>query len=366
MQALISKDTKRLVSLDALRGFTVAGMILVNVPGSWEYIYKPFRHAAFNGLTLADLVFPFFLFIVGASVFLALGRRIESNIRKKEIVKKVIVRSLLIFLLGVFLNWFSSDFKEWRIAGVLQRISLCYLLGSVIFIYLKANWQIIISIAILLLYWVLTIFIGIPGYGRVFTPEMNWAAWIDMNLLPGKMYFGEWDPEGILSTFPALVNTLAGIQAGRLLYSSDGYGKKIRKLSIFGLVLLASGLLISLSFPLNKNVWSSSFVLVTSGLASLLWSLLIYLVDFKNKKGWVLPGIIFGMNALAAYVLHYILIYPFNRIGIKGKSIQEWFMNFFGGVIQPEAASLLWAILYVVVCFIPVYIFYRKKIFIKI
>lgn len=366
MQALISKDPKRLVSLDALRGFTVAGMILVNVPGSWEYIYKPFRHAVFNGLTLADLVFPFFLFIVGASVFLALGRRIEGNIPKKKIVKKVIIRSLLIFLLGVFLNWFSSDFKEWRIAGVLQRISLCYLLGSVIFIYTKAKWKIVISIFILLFYWVLTIFIGIPGYGRVFTPEMNWTAWIDMNLLPGKMYFGEWDPEGILSTFPALVNTLAGIQAGRLINSAEGYGKKIRKLSIFGLILLTSGLIISLSFPLNKNVWSSSFVLVTSGLASLLWSLLIWLIDIKNKKGWALPGIIFGMNALTAYVLHYILIYPFSRIGISGKSIQNWFMYYLGGVVQPEAASLMWAVLYVGVCFIPVYFLYRKKIFIKI
>lgn len=366
MQALITKDPKRLVSLDAIRGFTVAGMILVNDPGSWSYIYAPFRHAAFNGLTLADLVFPFFLFIVGASVFIALGRRIESNVPKKDILRKIFLRSLLIFLLGVFLNWFSSDFKEWRIVGVLQRIALCYLLGSVIFIYVKAKWQIIISILILLSYWVLMIFIEIPGYGNVFTPQMNWAAWVDIKFLPGRTYFEEWDPEGILSTFTALVNTLAGVQAARLINSVSGYGSKIKKLSIFGVVLLVAGLLMSLSFPINKNVWSSSFALVTSGLASLLWALMIWLIDLKDKKKWALPGIIFGMNALAAYVLHFILLHPFKRIDISGKTIQEWYMYHFSEVIQPEIASLLWAILCVAFCFIPIYIFYRKKIFIKL
>jgi predicted acyltransferase len=358
--------SSRLISLDALRGFTIAGMILVNVPGSWEHIYWPFEHARFNGLTLADLVFPFFLFIVGASIVLALGKRIEKGIPKAEIVGKIVYRSVIIFLLGVFLNWFSSDFHEWRFAGVLQRIALCYLLGSLFFIFVKTRWQIVIGVFILIGYWVLTIFVPVPGFGKVFTHEMNWTAWIDGKILPGKMYFNTWDPEGFLSTLPALVTTFAGMWATRLISTTDDKIEKIKKLLIYGGILLVTGLIFSISFPINKNVWSSSFVLVTAGLASLLWSLLIFLIDVKQWDGWTKPGIIFGANAISAYVLHYLLIYPFSRIPMGGSSFQTHFMEFFQGFLPVNLASLFWAMFYVFIGFLPIYWMYRKKIFIKI
>jgi predicted acyltransferase len=358
--------SKRLISLDVLRGFTIAGMILVNVPGSWEHIYRPFEHARFNGLTLADLVFPFFLFIVGASIFLALGKRIEKGISKKEIVGKIFYRSVIIFSIGVFLNWMTSDFSQWRIAGVLQRIALCYLFGSLMFVFIKTRWQILIGASILIGYWILTIYIPIPGLGKVFTREMNWTAWIDGKLLPGRMYFNTWDPEGILSTFSALVTTLTGMWAARLISATEDKIGKIKKLSVYVGILLIAGLILSLSFPLNKNVWSSSFVLVTAGLASLLWCLLIWLIDKKQKVSWTKPGVIFGANAITAYVLHDLLIYPFNRIPIGGCSVQTHFMNFFGSIIQPELASLIWAILYTSLCFLPIWWMYSRKIFIKI
>ena len=361
-----SFGSNRLISIDALRGFTIAGMIMVNVPGSWEHIYWPFEHARFNGLTLADLVFPFFLFIVGASIFLALGKRMEKGIPKLEIVGKIIYRSVLIFLLGIFLNWLSTDFKEWRFAGVLQRIALCYLLGSLLFVFVKTRWQIAIGVSILIGYWILTIFIPIPGFGNIFTREMNWTAWIDGKLLPGKMYFKTWDPEGYLSTLPALVTTLAGMCAARLISSTEDKMMKIKKISIYGSILLFAGLLLSLSFQINKNVWSSSFVLVTAGLASLLWGFIIYLIDVKGLVRWTKPGIIFGANAIAAYVLHDLLIYPLSRINIQGNSIQGHFMEFFQGFLPVNLASLFWAIFYVFICFLPIYWMYRKKIFLKI
>jgi len=363
-----NSPSKRLVSLDALRGFTIAGMIMVNVPGSWSHIYPLLRHAEFNGLTLADLVFPFFLFIVGASIVLALGKRIENGVAKSKMIKKVIYRTMIIFLLGVILNWLSDNFTlPLRLAGVLQRIALCYLVGSLLYIYASKVKMIVVGTILLVSYWLLIVFIPVPGEGGiVFTREMNWAAWVDGQWLPGKMYFGTWDPEGILSTFPAIVNTLLGIFATILITKSDDHLKKVKGLLIFGSALLMAGLLLSTSFPINKNVWSSSFVLVTSGLASILWSILIYLVDIKSHKKLAMPGVIFGSNAITAYVLHYLFHYPFEAIKFGGISIQQHFMTFFSGFISDNLASFFWAIFYTFFCFLPVWWMYHKKVFLKI
>jgi predicted acyltransferase len=359
--------SKRMISLDALRGFTIAGMILVNVPGSWEYIYPPLRHAAFNGLTLADLVFPFFLFIVGASIVLALGKRVEKGDSKRALLSKIVYRTLVIFVLGVLLNWLSADFTfPLRIAGVLQRIALCYLMASLLFLYVSQWVMIVVATVILMGYWVLSMFIPLPGEGLVFTPEMNWAAWVDGKFLPGKHYFGHWDPEGILSTFPALVNTLLGIFTMKLLQKTDPHLLKVRVLILVGSALLLAGLLLSFSFPLNKNVWSSSFVLVTSGLAALVWAVLVYGVDVKGFTTLVRPGVIFGSNAITAYVLHYLFHYPLGRIKVGGTSFHQFFMDALGSFLSPNLTSLCWAVFYTFLCFLPVWWMYRKKVFVKI
>jgi predicted acyltransferase len=361
------KPSKRLLSLDALRGFTIAGMILVNVPGSWDHVYPLLRHAKFNGLTLADLVFPFFLFIVGASIVLALGKRLGKNVPKRKIVGKIVYRTVLIFIIGLFLNWMSAHFTfPLRVAGVLQRIALCYLAGSLLFLFASQTVQIVIGLVLLLGYWILTMFIPVPGHGVVFSPEMNWTAWVDGKLLPGAMYFETWDPEGILSTLPAIVTTLLGMWATLLVKKIEEHSKKSLALLIFGGGLLIAGLLLSSSFPVNKNVWSSSYVLVTAGLASMLWSFMIYLMDQKGWVRWAKPGIVFGANAITAYILHYLLYYPFGYINFGGSSLQNHFMDIFSGFLPQNLASLLWAVVYVVICYIPIWFMYRKKILIKI
>ncbi|MBN2807020.1 MAG: DUF5009 domain-containing protein [Prolixibacteraceae bacterium] len=360
--------SKRMISLDALRGFTIAGMILVNVPGSWEHIYPPLRHAAFNGLTLADLVFPFFLFIVGASIVLALGKRMEKGDSKRAMLGKILYRTLVIFLLGVLLNWLSADFSfPLRIAGVLQRIALCYLMASLLFLYAKRWVMVGLAVFIVLGYWMLNVFVPVPGEGvAILSPEVNWAAWIDGQLLPGNRYFGHWDPEGILSTFPALVNTLLGIFTMQLLQKNALHLHQIKILLLVGINLIVFGWLISFTFPVNKNVWSSSFVLLTSGMAALLWALLVYVVDMKEHSKWVKPGIIFGSNAITAYVLHYLFHYPLGRIKVGGTSFHQLFMDALGSFLSPNLTSLCWAIFYTFLCFLPIWWMYRKKVFVKI
>ena len=343
-------------------------MILVNMPGDWGHTYWPLKHAHFNGLTLADLVFPFFLFIVGASIVLALKKRLDAGVSKSGLIKKIVIRTLIIFLLGVLLNWITSGFEPgWRIAGVLQRIALCYFAGAMLFLYTSSLVQVIVSVVILIGYWILMIFIPVPGQGAaVFSWDMSWQVYIDQLLLPGKMYFGTWDPEGILSTFPALVNTLLGIQATLLILKFKENGQKAIGLLIFGASLLVAGLFLSSSFPINKNVWTSSFVLVTCGLASLLWAVSIAVIDIKGWNKWAKPGIIFGANAITAYVLHEVLIIPIERIFIGGHSLKGWAMNLFNGFLPAEMASLAWALFYVFICFLPIWWMYRKKIFVKI
>ncbi|MBN1924329.1 MAG: hypothetical protein JW798_00710 [Prolixibacteraceae bacterium] len=226
--------------------------------------------------------------------------------------------------------------------------------------------QIIVGLILLLGYWILTMFIPVPGHGVVFTPEMSWTAWVDGKLLPGAMYFKTWDPEGILSTFPSIVTTLLGVWASILVKQLGKFSQKCIALLIFGISLLIAGLLLSSSFPVNKNVWSSSFVLVTSGLASLLWALMIFIVDMKGWNKWTKPGIVFGANAITAYILHYLLYYPLGYINFGSGSLQNHFMDVFSGFLPQNLASLLWAVVYVVICYFPVWILYRKKVFIKI
>ncbi|MFA9390012.1 MAG: acyltransferase family protein [Prolixibacteraceae bacterium] len=359
--------SKRLISLDALRGFTIAGMILVNMPGDWGHTYGLLKHAHFNGLTLADLVFPFFLFIVGASIVLALKKRLDAGVQKAGLIKKIVSRTLIIFLLGLLLNWITSDFSpELRIAGVLQRIAICYLVGSLLFIYTSQTVQVIIGLVFLLGYWMLSVFVPVPGQGVVFSFDMSWQVWVDQLLLPGKMYFGTWDPEGLLSTFPAIVNTLLGIQATILIQKLNDQKMKMIGLFIFGISLLVAGLLLSSSFPVNKNAWTSSFVLVTSGLASIFWSVLMFVIDVKGWRKWAKPGIIFGANAITAYVLHEVLIIPIDRIQLGSHSLKGWVMVLFNGFLPPEMASLAWALFFVFLCFLPIWWMYRKKIFVKI
>ncbi len=359
---------KRLVALDVFRGFTVAGMIWVNVPGSWSHVYAPLLHAEWDGLTLADLVFPFFIFILGVSIMLALSRMKEKGVEKTGIRNKIIKRSLIIFVIGIMLNLISYKFQELRIPGVLQRIAIVYFVVATMFLYLRANRVYAIGIVLFVGYWLLMVFVPIPGeLAASLAPAKNWSNYIDSLLIPFKQYGGTWDPEGILSTIPSIATALLGLKMGELVSKYQLSQKLINQMLIWGTVLVVLGAVWSVSFPPNKNLWSNSYVLLTGGLAYLILALFIYLIDLNEKVKWATVGLRFGVNALAAYILHYLLIIPLSWFRIGGYSIQEWFMYLFVDLGLPsKLVSCLWALLFVLICYLPISKMYEKKMFVKI
>ncbi len=372
MNMIQSENNKlkgRLLSLDAFRGFTIIGMIIVNSPGSWNYIFPPLRHAEWNGLTITDLVFPFFLFIVGVSIVLSYSKKRSNNISKKNLLWKATKRSIIIFGLGIILNLVNYRFQEFRLMGVLQRIAIVYYICTLLFLYAKRNIHIIIGISVLFIYWIIMYFLPIKGLEiDLSVPGKNIGVLIDSKLLPGKLYFGTWDPEGILSTFPSIVTAITGMIAGFLILSQGKKENPIIRMFVIGFVFIIIGYCWSWFFPLNKSIWSSSYVVFTSGLAFLTLASLIWIIDVLNFRKFSKIGIIFGTNAITAYVIHGILYIPLDFISIgKYNGIQSAFLNsLFSTGIMPEFASLLWAIIYTFLCFIPIWILYNRKIFIKI
>ncbi|WP_044240705.1 acyltransferase family protein [Flexithrix dorotheae] len=359
-----NKTQQRLISLDAFRGLTIAGMIIVNTPGSWSNVYPPLLHASWHGVTPTDLVFPFFVFIMGVSITLAFTKQLEVNKPKSEIIKKLVIRSLKIFALGIFLALFPKfDFMNLRIPGVLQRIAICYFACGLLFLHTDWKTQAKIGGITLLLYWAAMMLIPVPGVGiGVLEPGKNLAAYIDSLLVPGRLYQGNWDPEGLLSTFPAIVTGITGMLAGHLIISNMDQNKKIVWLFTFGFLSFILGGIWDWFFPINKNLWSSSYVLYSSGLAGLTLACSIWFVDVLGYKKWTKIGLIFGANAITAYVLSGILYTIFNLFSLRSV--------FYNGLVDfgmdPKMASLLWALFYAFMCFIPVWILYRKKIYIKL
>ncbi|MEN8201571.1 MAG: heparan-alpha-glucosaminide N-acetyltransferase domain-containing protein [Bacteroidota bacterium] len=362
--------SKRLIALDALRGFTIAAMVIVNDPGSWQHVYRPLRHAEWNGCTITDLIFPFFLFIVGVSIALAYTKRLEANVSRKSIYRKIIIRSVNIYLLGLFLVLFPEfDFSSMRWVGVLHRIAFVFLACALIF--LNTNWkqQIRIGAIILVLYWIIVAYIPIPGIGKpdLSIPAVNWANHLDTLILPGVMYQETWDPEGILSTFPAIVTGIIGMLIGKLYLTVKDENKKLVWLFFIGFSMFLAGGLWNWIFPINKNIWTSSYVLYTAGLGTLGLAACILIVDIWGYKKWTFLGRVYGANAITSYVLAGMLTLVFYRLKIGGSSLNEWFMS---GTTQvgfdPKFSSMLYALIYMLIIFIPALIMYRKKIFIRI
>ncbi|HRH44214.1 MAG TPA: DUF5009 domain-containing protein [Pyrinomonadaceae bacterium] len=367
----------RLISLDVFRGMTVAGMILVNNPGTWEAIHPPLEHAEWNGLTPTDLVFPFFLFIVGIAIPIALGKRIEEGITK-SVYWKIFRRSAVIFLIGLFIAAFPNfDFSTLRIPGVLQRIAVCYLIASLIFLHTNWKKQLGIGIGLLLTYWILITQISVPGCEITTMDDKacNLAAYIDRSILGinhiwslGKVY----DPEGILSTIPAIVTALAGTLTGTWLKTNRNDLEKVGGIFFFGIVLFAIGWCWNLSFPFNKALWTSSYVVVTAGLALCFLGFCYWLIDIKGYTKWTKPFVIFGSNALALYFGAEMTAKILDLIQVTGKngepiSLQGWlFETIFLPLATPINASLIYAVCFVLIWLFIMWILYRRRIFIKI
>jgi predicted acyltransferase len=358
-----AKAGNRLLSLDTFRGITIIAMILVNTPGSWDYVYAPLLHAEWHGVTPTDYIFPFFIFIVGVSVVLSYQKLIARGASKGSLIGKTLKRAALIFLIGIFLGLFPDfNFDEIRIPGVLQRIALVFLACAILFLYTNWKQQGIFGIGLLVLYWVLMSWVPVPGIGAgVLEPGKNLAAHLDSLYIPGSMWQGTWDPEGLLSTLPAIVSGIAGMLAGRL-YSDDklSLGEKIQALFAGGFVAFAIGSAWGWCFPINKNLWTSSYVLYTAGLAAMTWATLSYFMDVRNCVRWAPPAIAFGSNAITAYAIGSMLpslITPLN----------EWYVaSFIQSAAHPKLASMIWAIGIILICFIPIWILYKRKIFIKV
>ncbi len=363
--------SKRLISLDVLRGITIAGMILVNDPGSWEYVYAPLRHAEWNGCTPTDLVFPFFLFMVGIAITIALGKRMESGTNTSGLIKKIVKRSLIIFLIGMLLNGFPYyDLSSIRIPGVLQRIAVVYLICSLIFI--KTTWvgQLRWAISLLVGYWFLMNYIPVPGIGEPnLEPTTNLGAWLDNLLLNGHLWSASkvWDPEGILSTLPAIGTGLSGVLVGHLLKTSISETTKVTWLLVIGAICIFLGLFWGLSFPINKPLWTSSYVLYTSGIAMQCLAICYWFIDVLGYKAWTTPWVAFGINALSAYVLSGLVARLLGLIEIGDQSLKRWiFENLFLSWLDPYNASLAFAIVFVLCLFVPSWMLHRKGIIIKI
>ena len=360
---------QRLLSLDAFRGFTIALMIVVNDPGSWSHVYAPLLHAEWHGITPTDLVFPFFLFIVGVSIVLAFSKRLHSGVDKKDLYKKILVRATKIFAVGIFLNLFYKfDFANLRVTGVLQRIAIVFFVCSVL--YLNFNWKSLAKIGafILVIYWIIMVFVPVPGIGEPkLAPGENIAAWIDSILLPGRMYQGNWDPEGLFSTVPSIVTGITGMLAGILIVGSLALERKIIWLFVLGFLSLVGGGIWDWFFPINKNIWTSSFVLYTSGAAAMTLATSIFIVDVLKIESWTRPGRIFGANAITVYVIAGMLPALLSALKISGTSFNSFFMNSLTGIgMEAKLASFLYSLVFVAICYIPAYILYKKKIFIKL
>lgn len=372
----MSGKSERLMSLDVFRGITIAGMILVNNPGTWSAIYPPLRHAEWHGCTPTDLIFPFFLFIVGVAITYSLSKRKERGDDQTKLMLQIFRRSAVLFLLGLFMAAFPFfELSTLRIPGVLQRIGVVYFISS--FIFLKASFRSIIYIttAVLVVYWGLMTLIPVPGVGYPnLEPATNLAAWLDNLLLSGHMWSATkvWDPEGILSTLPAIGTTLLGILTGYLLRSDKDQTSKTVWLFVYGTILMAAGWVWDGFFPMNKSLWTSSYVIYTGGLALVFLALCYWFIDVMGYKKWAIPFQVYGLNAITVFFLSGLvakllyLIKFTNSEGVEVSLKQILFDTFFLSWLEPINASLLWAITYIAVWLGLMWILYAKKIFIKV
>ena len=369
--------SSRLVSLDVFRGLTIAGMVLVNNPGSWAHIYWPLEHAEWNGWTPTDLIFPFFLFIVGVAIPLALGRRVDEGGRKRDLYWKIIKRALIIFALGEFLAGFPYfHLSTMRIPGVLQRIAVCYLFASFIFLKTKPRTQAIIALALLIVYWLLMTHVHAPGYATGdLSKEGSLASYIDRTVF-GRHVWSQakvYDPEGILSTMGALGTTLFGVLAGNhLRCSTRTQFEKVAGLFVAGMICVVIGWAWNPFFPINKGLWTSSYVFFTGGMALQLLAFCYWLIDIKNYRAWAKPFVVFGVNAIVLFVGTGIMARLMGLIRLptsdgKGVSLQGWiYQHLFLSWAQPINASLAFAIVFILLWLGLMWILYWRKIFIKI
>lgn len=385
MAEVVKKQSQRMLALDILRGITIAGMLLVNNPGSWNHMYSPLRHAEWHGLTPTDLIFPFFMFIMGISTFISL-RKFEFKLSLPLFVK-IIRRTVVIFAIGLAIAWFSklcygmaggksfleaaNSFDTIRILGVMPRLALCYGFASLIVLLLRCKHILWVVATLLIGYGVLLL----CGNGLAFS-EDNIISIIDRAVLGVDHMYKDTvdgvklalDPEGLLSTIPSIAHVLIGFWAGMKMMEVKDINMRVNRLFIIGAVLMFLGFLFDYAIPINKKLWTPTFAVVTCGLASTLLALLIWIIDIKGYKKWCRFFEAFGINPLFMYVLGGVLGILFATIKFDGTSIKTFIYNDFLLSMLGDAtlASCLYAIIFIAINWCIGYILYKNKIYIKI
>ncbi len=370
------------MSLDVFRGATMAAMLLVNNPGDWSNLYSQLDHAAWNGWTFTDLIFPFFLWIVGAAIPLSMGRRLENGEPRQKAVLRIFRRSAIIIALGVALNGFPHyDFSTLRIPGVLQRIGVCYLFASLIFLNTGIRGQAIAIIYLLTGYWLLMALMPVPGWGHGILDEHgNFSEFVDSVLLRGHTWkeTRTYDPEGIISTIPAIATVLLGIMCGQLLRSRQSAAEKTAWLFVAGNCLLLAGQIMNYWLPINKKLWTSSYAVFMAGMAMNVFAVCYWLVDVKGFKTWAKPFAIYGMNAITVFVLTGLLgristLVPAGAANGRPIVLKTWLFGHLkaafeclgGPLATPKNSSLIYALMYVALMYGVAWTMYRRKWFVR-
>ncbi len=386
---MAATPSKRLLSLDILRGVTIAFMIMVNNNGG-PHAWAEMHHAAWNGFTATDLVFPTFLFVVGVSIVFSVEARRARGGTRAQLARHTVRRAVILFAFGIIVNGFPYfHLAHLRFYGVLQRIAICYLIVELFYLWdRRVNTKVAALVIALLGYWVLVCFIPVPGAGipghdvSLLDKNQNIVAWTDRHLMPGHLYedypaHDARDPEGLLSDIPAVGTTLFGLLAGLWLRSQKTLKRKAAGLAAGAVASLALGYFWSIWFPLNKKMWTSSYVLVAAGWSLFIFALIYWVVEVRGSaknsvgKGLAWPWLVFGSNAIAAYMISELLPGALDLIRFQsdgGASNPLWYLHqhLAALISDPGWAAFAYSVSFTAICFVPVWVLYRKKIFLKV
>jgi predicted acyltransferase len=377
---MTTRTPQRLVFLDVVRGITIAFMILVNNNGSEHLAYWPLKHSDWNGCTPTDLVFPTFLLLVGITIVLSTASRIARGESKSSLFKHALRRAAILFVLGILIHGFPSyPLATLRIYGVLQRIAICYLAATVLYLWDRRVTTLVgVSIACLLGYWILMRWVPIPGFGvpghdfPFLDKDINWVSVVDRRLFPGRLLEKTRDPLGLISAVPAIATCLIGVLTGLWLRTARPMREKAYGLLAGAIAGLVIGDLWGIWFPINKRLWTSSYVVFAAGWSLLALAVCYFVIDLKKHQGaWTYPWKVFGSNAIFAYAFAELLsiVLEVIQVGSNGNtmSLKELiYTRIFSPIVDPSLGSLLYSLCFVLVCFIPCWVLFKRRVFIKI